>query len=177
MCEEDTDKHTPSKRIISCLDELRDCFSEYKFNYELINEKEAINSQLKILPEKLQNYDSLPIVSVQEFYELYDNIQYISRGGVGAVFSAIIKQDRPGLKAGSKIALKIQSTSPSDTLPAYFLTEKVNRFTPFYPKLFGAYRSPITEDFIQKDCNVTIDDKELNFVIEMEFVDSTFNSR
>jgi hypothetical protein len=169
---------SPALKITSCLEKLRECFNEHKFNYDLIDEEERMHKQLHILPENLQNYDFLPLISMEDFNELYSSVEYINSGGIGRVFSAILKQDRPEIKAGSKIALKIQSAeNPSDDLPAYFLTEKVNSMTPYYSKLFGAYISPVTEGLLRKWSNTPINDQRLNVVFEMEFVETTFRKQ
>lgn len=168
---------TPSKKIILCLCELRACFNEHQFDFTSIDEEKPIYKQIAILPDSLRNQESLPIISVDEFFELYDNVEYISRGGTASVFSAVIQQDRPGVKRGAKIALKMEKVSETDALAAYFFTEKVAHVTPYYPKIYGAYRSPITENLIRNFKDVKFDDQDLNFVIEMELVDTTFRHK
>ncbi len=137
--------------------------------------------------QRWPNYNQRPD-TIKSFY---DNITFVGTGGEYGVYSAILKQAREDVAAGTKIALRLRTASQclgdatslpirqglSCSLPRALIAYsqlarlKSRAISEYYPDMYGVYYGP-SFPLLEPE----IIGKRGEQYVEMEFVDTFFDS-
>ncbi len=110
-------------------------------------------------------------LSRQEVEVLYEDVRPISPSGFHGVYSAVLKEDREGAPAGTKVALrcnKIYTIPMLDAdLWARSILSSIGGLSAYIPKIYGVWQGPWTSDFVRNEFwneNTTMRCQEIEFL-------------